>query len=80
MGDLIDALTGCRDAHTTAVLWIIATAFAVPLGVQAGWGAVMAINLQQVAGIGPMMSGWIGCISTLSGCVGGGTWRVCVCC
>jgi hypothetical protein len=54
---------------------MIALAFSLPLGVQAGWGAVLAINLKKVAGIGSVTSGWIGCASTLSGCIGGSTAR-----
>eukprot|EP00035_Acanthoeca_spectabilis_P038277 m.51658 g.51658 ORF g.51658 m.51658 type:complete len:504 (-) comp9067_c0_seq2:1873-3384(-) len=67
------AIFGCSGDNSQSVhaLWIIALAYSLPLGVQAGWGAVLAINLKKVAGIGSVMSGWIGCISTLSGCIGG---------
>jgi MFS-type transporter involved in bile tolerance (Atg22 family) len=45
-------------------------AFSMPLGVYSGWGAVLAINLQQF-GISAIDVGRFGCGMTLSGCFGG---------
>ena len=59
---------GCSAAN--ARLWAVATAFALPLGVYSGWGAVLAINLNSF-GISAIDAGWFGCWMTLSGCVGG---------
>eukprot|EP00037_Helgoeca_nana_P021948 m.222735 g.222735 ORF g.222735 m.222735 type:complete len:501 (-) comp25833_c3_seq3:94-1596(-) len=73
VAEFMGALFGCcgRNSQAVGALWMIALAFSLPLGVQAGWGAVLAINLKKVAGIGSVTSGWIGCASTLSGCIGG---------
>lgn len=51
-------------------LWAIAFAFAMPLGVYSGWGAVLAINLQEF-GISALAAGWLGCAMTLVGCFAG---------
>lgn len=57
-------------------LWAIAFAFAMPLGVYSGWGAVLAINLQEFE-ISALAAGWLGCAMTLIGCFAGviiGAW------
>ena len=51
-------------------LWVVTLAFSLPLGVYAGWGAVLAINLKNF-GVSAIATGWLGCTMTLSGSLGG---------
>ena len=60
----------CECSAANGGLWAIAIAFALPLGVYSGWGAVLAINLQEF-GIDAMAAGWLGCGMTLIGCFAG---------
>jgi FLVCR family MFS transporter len=60
----------CECSQASAGLWTIAFAFAMPLGVYSGWGAVLAINLEEF-GISALAAGWLGCAMTLIGCLGG---------
>ena len=66
----------CKCSQAGAGLWAIAFAFAMPLGVYSGWGAVLAINLQEFE-ISALAAGWLGCAMTLVGCFAGviiGAW------
>ena len=60
----------CCDSASALRLWAVAVAFAVPVGVFVGWGAVLALNLAQY-GIDAEAAGVLGCAMTLFGCVGG---------
>eukprot|EP00040_Diaphanoeca_grandis_P031454 m.188274 g.188274 ORF g.188274 m.188274 type:complete len:518 (+) comp32337_c1_seq1:225-1778(+) len=67
-GRLCQALFGCGQREVST-LWIVSMVYGVPLGVFNGWGAVLAINLQDVGGLSAIDAGWIGCFMTLFGCV-----------
>ena len=53
-----------------ARFWAVSLAFAGPVGVYGGWGAVLAPSLKS-AGISEATAGWLGFYMTLAGCVGG---------
>ena len=46
------------SSSATRSLWVITIAFALPIGVYSGWGAVLAINLKE-AGIGATEAGLV---------------------
>jgi len=51
-------------------LWILTIPYAITTGVFGGWGAVLYPNLKSF-NFSENSAGWLGSISTLSGCVGG---------
>ena len=54
--DLGYALAGFRD-RDVRTLWVISIVFALPLGVYSGWGAVLGINLKDVADMSSIEAG-----------------------
>ena len=61
----------CDCCEPTALrLWVVAIAFALPLGIYSGWTTVLAINLQTF-GVSASAAGWLGFWMTLGGSLAG---------